>query len=138
LGARLPSGAAAPSTAGATRRTLARLSSSKGPWSLAALVPYGLGAGIGAAGNAVLAHSVGRAARQYFSSTMSPAPPRHDPVREDVGEGEVLDEPVGSGPVGSGTASGTASGIVDAEIVDAVIIETVRVRSTGDHPPAPG
>src|SRR5690606_19184726 len=57
LVSRLPSGAAAPATAGVTRRTLAKLSSSKGPWSLAALVPYGLGATIGAAGNAVLAHS---------------------------------------------------------------------------------
>lgn len=123
LVSRLPSGAAAPASAGTTRRALARMSSSKGPWSLAALVPYGLGAGIGAAGNAVLARSVGRAAQQYFSSAMSPAPPRHEPVAEDAGEGEVVEEP---------TAAPTRP-VDDAEIVDAIIVESVSMRTATEY-----
>ncbi len=44
-------------------------------------MPYGIGAGVGAAGNAFLARSVGHAAKQFFSgstaigSKRAPTPP---------------------------------------------------------------
>ena len=63
---RLP-GAAAAGT-GRTRRLAARMAGRGGPWGLAALLPYTIGAGVGAAGNGALALSVGRAAKHYFGS----------------------------------------------------------------------
>src|SRR5262249_45064948 len=51
---RLPTSATTAATAGAGRRAVAKLSSTKGPWSLTSLIPYGIGAGVGAAGNALL------------------------------------------------------------------------------------
>lgn len=42
--------------------------SAKGPWGLAALLPYTLGASVGAVGNTALTLSVGHAAIRYFSS----------------------------------------------------------------------
>ncbi len=118
LVSKLPGVAGGPqAAAGATRRaaartTVGRLSNSKGPWSLAALIPYTIGAGVGAAGNALLARSVGSAARQYFAAL---PPPRHDAIVEDAGTGDVVDEPLEE-PSGSTSRR-------DADIVDAVIVE---------------
>jgi len=125
LVARLPTGAAPSPTAGATRRTLSKVSSAKGPWSLAAILPYGIGAGVGAAGNAVLAHSVGRAAKQYFSATGTPEDTvRFAPVVEDAGEAEIVDD----GPDVTPTERPSGGDdIVDAVIVDAVIVDAVIV-----------
>jgi hypothetical protein len=44
------------------------MSAKRGPWGLAALLPYTLGASVGAAGNLALAVSVGRAATRYFAT----------------------------------------------------------------------
>lgn len=118
LVSRLPAAGAPSPTAGATRRALSKVSSSKGPWSLAALVPYSIGAGVGAAGNAVLAHSVGRAAKQYFSATGAPDPAlRFTPVQEDVGEAEIVDDDPSAAPAEE-HPSPTSSDIVDAVIVE--------------------
>ncbi|MEZ5268449.1 MAG: hypothetical protein R2789_07760 [Microthrixaceae bacterium] len=56
--------------ASASGRRLGRmgLAGKGGPWGLAALLPYGIGASVGAAGNAALALSVGRAAQRWFSA----------------------------------------------------------------------
>lgn len=122
LVARLPGAERRPSAA---QRAMAKLSTSKGPWSLAALLPYGIGAGVGAAGNAVLAATIGSAARQYFSAL---PPPRHEAILEDAGEGDLLeDEPLQPRP---SARRFDDSDIVDAVIVDAVIVERVNVRST--------
>jgi len=133
LVAKLPS-TSAPASAGATRKVLAKVGSSKGPWSLASLIPYGIGAGVGAAGNAVLATSVGRAAKQYFAGSASPAPPLHAPVQEDAGDGETVDDgPVaadGSASSSTSTSASTSPGAWTEEIVDAVIVERVDFRST--------
>lgn len=117
LVARLPTGTQAAVNAKLSRKVMARLSSGRGPWSLAALIPYGIGAGVGAAGNAVLAQSVGRAAKQYFSGDLArSSPPTHDPVVEDAGdEAEVLD---GDGPRPGPTTASAEEEILDAEIVD--------------------
>lgn len=124
LVARLPAGAAPSPTAGATRRALSKVSGARGPWSLAALVPYGIGAGVGAAGNAVLAHSVGRAAKQYFSSTGSPDPStRFAPLQEDADDAEIVDD--GPTHAESGASGDQRDDIVDAVIVGTVISETV-------------
>lgn len=64
---RLPSAATA-AGAGRARRLAGRMAAKGGPWGLAALLPYTIGAGVGAAGNAALALSVGSAARQYFAA----------------------------------------------------------------------
>lgn len=53
---------------GLVGRTAARMSTKRGPWGLAALLPYTLGASVGAAGNLALAVSVGRTAIRYFAS----------------------------------------------------------------------
>lgn len=101
LAARLPAAASATvKGAGRTRRMTTRMASKGGPWSLAALLPYTIGAGVGAAGNAVLAVSAGRAAKHYFAA--NPAP--------------------GAGGTTTGTAG--ASGVDDAEeIWDAEVVE---------------
>lgn len=126
LVAKLPAAGTAPAGAGATRRAIAKLSSSKGPWSLAALIPYGIGAGIGAAGNAVLARSVGSAAKQYFAANAVDPLQRHAPIIEDAGEGDIVEEPIveeAQEGVSRPNASRGHVDIVDAIIVDAVIIE---------------
>lgn len=120
---RLPASTQAATNATMSRKVMARLSTGKGPWSLAALVPYGIGAGVGAAGNAVLAQSVGRAAKQYFSSGAG-ARPAMEAVLEDAtadGEVEILDGTVvDDGVVGGGVVGGTRD---HADIVDAVIVD---------------
>lgn len=66
---RIPSAAAATASgAGRTRRMASRMAEKGGPWGLAALLPYTIGAGVGAAGNSALALSAGRAAKHYFAS----------------------------------------------------------------------
>ena len=61
-----------PVAASASGRRLGRMGSrlagKGGPWGLAALLPYGIGASVGAAGNAALALSVGQAAQRWFSA----------------------------------------------------------------------
>jgi len=128
LVAKLPTGPAPPPTAGVTKKAMAKLSNSKGPWSLAALVPYGIGAGVGAAGNTVLARSVGKAAKQYFSGGLSPEPPSYSPVTEDAGDGEIVDDPPPEGTAGPSTpgARPPGSGAWDDEIVDAEIVNDDR------------
>jgi hypothetical protein len=64
---RVPSGSTAAGT-GVIGRTAAKMSTKRGPWGLAALLPYTLGASVGAAGNLALAVSVGRAATRYFAT----------------------------------------------------------------------
>lgn len=96
---RLPSAGTALAGAGRTRRLAGRLASRGGPWSLAALLPYGIGAGVGAAGNAALAWSVGRAAKRYFSSRADPTAAAAGPAadgsvwfEEEIWEAEVVEE----------------------------------------------
>lgn len=134
LVARIGSGAP-PHGTGATRRAISKLSSTKGPWSLAALLPYGIGAGVGFAGNAVLARSVGAAAKQYFQANPLDVGRRHVPLVEDVGEGEVVDDaadppsaPWRHRPVTADAPQPTGTTARTDDIVDAVIVERVEVR----------
>lgn len=116
--ARLPDASRAGVNARLSKRVLSKLAGTKGPWSLAALVPYGIGAGVGAAGNAVLAHSVGRAAKQFFATSTAPA---HEPLLEDAGIGEIIDEPIEAEVVEEHISY---SEVIDAEIVvDGRVVE---------------
>jgi hypothetical protein len=101
---RLPvvSAAARPS-----RRALTRLTTARGPWSVTSLVPYGIGAGVGAAGNALLAIAVGRAAKEYFRSLGPGGAAGYDAAAHDVGNGltdddivdaQIVEPPENSGP----------------------------------------
>lgn len=64
-------------------RLVARLATEKALTRLGRLVPFGIGAGVGAAGNALITRSVGRAAREFFGSNDSTAPPpRHTSARQ--------------------------------------------------------
>ena len=123
---RLPAAGTA-ATGGVARRTVTKLSSTKGPWSLASLIPYGIGAGVGAAGNALLVRAVGRAAKQYFATgtaTHSPpldgsaptasataAPGTAHRTDDDLLEGDVID------------GESISDEILDADIVDAEIVD---------------
>lgn len=106
-----------PATAGAGRKALAKLGNTKGPWSLTALIPYGIGAGVGAAGNALLARAVGRAAKEYFA-----AHPAADGFSVRVEVVEVLDEETelldDDAAAPWPPPPPDADDIVDAEIVD--------------------
>jgi hypothetical protein len=112
---------APPPTAGAGRKALAKLGNTKGPWSLTALIPYGIGAGVGAAGNALLARAVGRAAKEYFATHAPPAAMGARPAPEVVevldDETELLDPEPGHGATPPPPPDGMDD-IVDAEIVD--------------------
>ena len=90
---------------------VAKAAKSGSPWGIAALLPYGVGAGVGAAGNAALVLAVGRAAKEYFTRT----PPPDGRVAEFVDDDTVLldDDP----PAGSAPGDDTDDDIVDAEIV---------------------
>ncbi len=94
---RVPTTSVGPN-AGRAARIGSRLSSKSGPWSLPALLPYALGASVGAAGNLALAISVGRAANKYFKST------------------GVSDESAASGGSGRGSDSSDSS---EDELLDA-------------------
>jgi hypothetical protein len=135
---RLPTGPPA-AGAGVARRTVAKLSSTRGPWSLAALVPYGIGAGVGAAGNALLARAVGRGAKEYFGGSAARTRVGVDAdLRPDVEvevvvvdgvEVEVVVDPP-DGPVEHPLGDG------DADVVDAVVVEpgTPPLRAPRDEP----
>ncbi len=111
-----------PATAGASRKALARLSTTKGPWSLTALIPYGIGAGVGAAGNALLARAVGRAAKEYFAGHAPSAgvgaapPPEVIEVLDE--ETELLDPDPADGATTPPPWPAGDDDIWDAEIVD--------------------
>ena len=111
---RLPTGASAGGSS--TRRFAARVSGKGGPWSLAALIPYGIGAGVGAAGNAALAYSVGRASKRYFATHLAPGPGRPPP---------------GPGPSPADDSGGGDSG--DDDIWDAEVLEE-RILDPEDGP----
>lgn len=112
LMARLPDAATA-AAAGRGTRALARMTTTKGPWGLAALVPYGIGAGVGAAGNAVLAQSVGSAAKQFFAGGTGAPPPQRRPPRHAPPDGTA------------GPAEGALDDddVIDGEVVDEVILD---------------
>ncbi len=109
---------------GRTRSALAKATKGRGPWSAAALVPYGIGAGVGAAGSALLARSVGRAAKEYYAArerresfwagTHAATP---DGTRDDTSDGEdaVDGELVEIDHVDVAPA--------DDDVVDAVVVE---------------
>ncbi len=103
IAARLPRAAAATAAGvGRTKRLATRMASKGGPWGLAALLPYTIGAGVGAAGNTALAISVGRAAKHYFAANPSvdgatgPPPPSassaFDEAFDEIWDAEVIDE----------------------------------------------
>jgi hypothetical protein len=118
----LAGGAARRAAVGAAgRRAVARVASGKGPWSFAALVPYGIGAGVGAAGNALLARSVGATAKHYFRDRGAAAGPIVvDDDVIDVEVVEVIDEVWGVP---------ADDDIVDAEVID-------PRPAPGDRPPS--
>lgn len=114
---RLPAAGGGAARAGRFARagsSVARVASGRGPWSLAALLPYGIGAGIGAAGNAALAQAVGRSAKQYFTNLGPPA-----------------DRPGGS----ERSAVWDDDDVIDVEVVEEIILDAEIVDDT---PPAPG
>ena len=118
--ARLPSSAVAAANQRAGRRFAARLARSRGPWALASVLPYGIGAGVGAAGNVALVLGVGRAAKEFFART----PPPGGRVAEVVDEETVLlEEDLPRSPGPSGTSGRRAD---DTEIVDAEVVERPR------------
>lgn len=106
---RIPGGSASASM-GIIGRTTAKMSTKRGPWAIAALLPYTLGASVGAAGNLALAVSVGRTASRYFaaagetgngrgshtvwpgSDRFEPSAASGDPEAEEVWEAEFLSE----------------------------------------------
>lgn len=54
-------------------RVLAKFAAEQGAVRLGKIIPFGIGAGIGAAGNTILVRSVARQARKFFSEQPSPA-----------------------------------------------------------------
>ena len=115
---RIPSPASGAVTGGVARRAVTKMGAKSGPWSLAALVPYGIGAGVGAAGNGLLARAVGKAAKEYFSSTI-PTAVDHDVIIEEADDTEVLDpEPGNQWAPPSTDPVDIDDDVVDAEIVD--------------------
>lgn len=116
---RLPSPAPAAAGAGIGRKALNRAASARGPWSVAALVPYGIGAGVGAAGNALLARAVGRAAKEYFGHGGLGDGATGEPVVEpDVVDGEVVDGWDGTDPHPPTPPGAADDDIHDAHVVD--------------------
>ena len=110
--ARLPAAGAGTAKAGRLARAgsgVSRLASKKGPWSIAALVPYGIGAGVGAAGNAALAQAVGRAAKQYFAG---------------LPEGGAASAGRRAGSDRQ-AATGTVDDVEDADIIDVEFVEEI-------------
>lgn len=117
---RIPTTPAAPG-AGAGRRALTRLGSTKGPWGLTALLPYGIGAGVGAAGNTLLARAVGRAAKEYFSSRAAPLEAQQIIIEVVDDETELIDPDPSTHDRRSAAESHRWP--VDTDIVDAEIVE---------------
>lgn len=122
---RLPAaGSTVASGAGVGRKAMAKMANTKGPWSLTSLIPYGIGAGVGAAGNALLARAVGRGAKEYFAGSLT-AGDREIVVEVIDADTELLDPEPGYSPPPSPAATAAAGyptvpedEIVDAEIVD--------------------
>jgi hypothetical protein len=79
--------------AGRTRRMAGRLATRGGPWSAAALLPYGIGAGVGAVSNATLALTVGRAAERYFEAETKRVTPTTG-TTDEVWDGEFISETI--------------------------------------------
>ena len=71
-------------------KMLARLASEQSAARLGRLLPFGIGAGVGAAGNVLIVRSVARTARKFFSVGPSAAPTLG--VDPDVIDVEVLDD----------------------------------------------
>jgi hypothetical protein len=112
--ARLPAAGAGAARTGRLARagsTVSRLANNKGPWSIAALVPYGIGAGVGAAGNAALAQAVGRAAKQYFANLSTTSSGNPSAARGPS-----------STPRG---ATGSTTDVEDADVIDVEFIEEI-------------
>jgi hypothetical protein len=117
LAARLPAAASATvKGAGRTRRLTSSMASKGGPWGLAALLPYSIGAGVGAAGNAALAYSAGRAAKHYFAAN----PP---PVSSSGPGSSFRDPPDDGSSVDGRPADDGPEEIWDAEVVEERIID---------------
>lgn len=101
---------------GVARRTVTKLSSTKGPWSLTSLIPYGIGAGVGAAGNALLARAVGRAAKEYFSSGQGS---HHSPPLDGADPaGPTASATAGTGGSHADTAGHGAEDLLDGDVID--------------------
>ena len=125
---RIPS-TPAPATAPACHRALSRLGATKGPWSLTVLIPYGIGAGVGAAGNALAGPHRGTGREGVLRRPLphrGAAGPRSAPEVVEVLDDETeLLEPEAAqrrsrrpGAVGQPNVPGADDDIVDAEIVD--------------------
>jgi hypothetical protein len=69
---------------------LARLASEQSAARLGRLLPFGIGAGVGAAGNVLIVRSVARTARKFFAVGPSTAPILE--VDPDVIDVEVLED----------------------------------------------
>lgn len=91
---RVPRGSTAAAT-GVIGRAAAKMSTKRGPWGLAALLPYTLGASVGAAGNLALSFSVGRAAIRYFTADGATGDTRSSGARR---PGVVSDDPSDAEP----------------------------------------
>ena len=118
---RLPAAGTA-ATGGVARRTVTKLSSTKGPWSLTSLIPYGIGAGVGAAGNALLARAVGRAAKEYFSTGERALP--HSPAGDGADTAHATATASSSGPAGAPGANGSDTGhAADDDLLDGDVID---------------
>jgi hypothetical protein len=122
---RLPTSAVSAAEQRASQKMLSRMVRPGGKWGVASLIPYGIGAGVGAAGNVALAFGVGRAAKEFFART--PPVARNGKVAEVVDdETELLeDEPGFTAP---GRRPQAADDIIDAEIVDADIVDAEIVE----------
>lgn len=72
-------------------KMLARLASEQTAARLGRLLPFGIGAGVGAAGNLLIVRSVARTARRFFASPADPSGP-HLRVVEDVIDVEVISD----------------------------------------------
>ena len=117
---RIPTAAATPGT-GAGRRALPNTGPPKGRWGLTALLPFGIVAGVGAAGNTLLARAVGRAAKEYFSSRVATTGTARIIVEVVDGDTELLDPDPSSDDQWGASEPQRWSG--DADIVDAEIVE---------------
>lgn len=118
--------AAGSSAGGIGRKAVNRLATGKGPWSAAALVPYGIGAGVGAAGSALLARAIGRAAKEYFAASSRNAAATTWP-EEDPADGEIVDAESAEVQFADGQV------VVEVEIVDAEIVDSSRSVDPPDH-----
>lgn len=123
---KVPSPASGAVTGGVARRAVTKLGAKSGPWSLAALVPYGIGAGVGAAGNGLLARAVGKAAKEYFAAAEPPTTDHavivdHTVIVEEAVVTEILDPDDSFGA--DDRRAPWPSGDVDDDVIDAEIVD---------------